>query len=188
MYEDVVALGLLLLLDPTLRLPDSLGTPETLCLQHCTRILETSEQYWETCPTDRRSLSDVFPLYHAASILLVHSSSSQHASDMFGRATSLLSRYMDDFPLVVYLLQAMNNVAAHSRLAPSSNAMEVSRRLNLLTAQLSDAPVALALPVHPEILENMTEGGQEVQRMSIEVGELLSWYTSLERSVRSKDQ
>ena len=180
MYEDVVALGLLLPLHPTLRLPDSLGTPESLCLQHCTRILETCEPYWEICPADRRSLSDVYPLYHAASIVLVHSPSSQHAYDLFGRVTSLLSRYMDDFPLVSYLLQALNSVAARSGLQMSGNILEVFRGLNLSVAQLSDAPIALMLPVSSAILENMSDGGSGVQRMGIEVGEIISRCTGLE--------
>ena len=185
MYEDVVALGLLLPLHPTLRLPDSLGTPESLCLQHCTRILETCEPYWEICPADRRSLSDVYPLYHAASILLVHSPSSQHACDLFGRAILLLSRYMDDFPLVLYLLRALNNVAERSRLPLSGNALEVSRRLQLLTAKLSDVPVALVIPVSLGILENISVGGLGIQRMGIEVGELISRYTGLETGSQS---
>lgn len=184
MYEDVVALGLLLPLDPTLRLPDSLGTPESLCLQHCTRILETSEQHWETCPADRRSLSDVYPLYHAASIILVHSPSSGHACGLLGKASLLLSPYIDDFPLVPYLLRALNNVAARSRLPPSSNALEVSRRLYLSTAQMSDTPVALLLPVSLEVLENISEGGLGVQWMGIEVGELISRCTGLETGVQ----
>jgi hypothetical protein len=185
MYEDVVALALLLPLDPTLRLPDSLGTPESLCLQHCTRILETSEPYWEICPADRRSLSDVYPLCHAASMVLVHSPSSQHACDLFERATLLLSRYMDDFPLVLFLLQALNSIAACSRLALSDNALEVSRRLRLSAAQLSDIPVALALPLSLEILESMSEGGLRNQRMGIEVGELMNICTGLETSFHS---
>jgi hypothetical protein len=185
MYEDVVALALLLPLDPTLRLPDSLGTSESLCLQHCTRILETSEPYWEICPADRRSLSDVYPLYHAASIILVHSPSSQHARDLFGRVTSLLSRYMDDFPLVLYLLQALNSIAARLRLPPSATALEVSQRVHLSNAELSNAPVALMLPVSSEIRETKSEGGSGVERMGIEVGELISRYTGLETGSQS---
>jgi hypothetical protein len=111
MYEDVVALGVLLPIDPTLALPSSLGTPESLCLRHSMRILDTSEKYLEICPADHRLLSDVYPLYHAASVSLIHASSSQHACECFERATSLLFRHIGDFPLVVYLLQAFNDIA-----------------------------------------------------------------------------
>lgn len=181
MYEDIVALGLLLPLDPTLRLPDSLGTPESLCLQHCNRILETSEPYWELCPADRRSLSDIYPLYHAASILLVHAASSFHACDLFGRATLLLSRYVDDFPLVLYLLQALKTLAVRLRLPLSSNALEVFRMVHLSPEELADVPTALVLPVSSDILEDMSEeGGLGAHRMGIEVGELISRYKDLE--------
>jgi hypothetical protein len=184
MYEDVVALGLLLPLDPALRLPDSLGTPESLCLQHCTRILETSEQHWKTCPADRRSLSDIYPLYHAASIVLVNSPSGQHTYDLLRRASLLLSPYKDDFPLIPYLLRALNDVAAHSRLPPSGNTPEVSRRLHLSTEQISDTPVALVLPVSSGVLETMSEGGLEVQWIGIEVGELICRRASVETGVQ----
>jgi hypothetical protein len=184
----MVALALLLPLDPTTRLPDSLGTPESLCLQHCTRILETSEPYWDVCPADHRSISDIYPLCHAASMILAHSPSSQHAYDLFGRATSLLSRYTDDFPLVVYLLQALNNVAARSRLALSNKALGVCRRLHLSTAQLSDTPVALAIPLSLEILEIMSGEGLQVQRMGIEVGELISTCNGPETGSQSRNQ
>jgi hypothetical protein len=186
MYEDVVALALLLPLDPALRLPDSLGTLESLCLQHCTRIIETSESYWEVRPADCRSVSDIYPLCHAASIVLAHSPSSQRARDIFERATSLLSRYTDDFPLVRYLLQALNSVAARLELPLSDSTVELFRRVKSSTAGLSDIPVALVLPVSSEILEDMW--GQRVfgvQQMGIEVGQLTSGYEDLEMGSRS---
>jgi hypothetical protein len=173
MYEDVVALAMLLPLDPTLALPDSLGTPELLCLQHCMRILETSEQYWEICPADRRSLSDVYPLYHAASVSLIHSVSSQRACEFFGRATSLLFRRMGDFPLVPYLLQALNNVAARLRVPLSDVALEASRGVHLSPEELLDVPVALVLPISWKLLEDVSGRGLGLQRMGIEVGEFM---------------
>ena len=96
----------------------------------------------------------------------------------------MLSPYMDDFSLVPYLLRALNNVAARSRLPPSSNALEVSRRLYLPTTQMSDTPVALLLPVSSKVLENMSEGGLEVQWMGTEVGELISRCSGLETGIQ----
>jgi hypothetical protein len=188
MYEDVVALGVLLPLDPTLALPDSLGTPESLCLRHCMRILDTFEQYWEICPADRRSISDVFPLYHAACVSLIHSLSSQHACECFERATSLLFRHMGHFPLVVYLLQALNNIAARFRVPLSGVAMEAFREAHLSPAELSDVPVALVLPVPWKILEDVSEGGLGLQRMGIEIGELISRSAGLETDSQSQHQ
>jgi len=88
MYEDMVALALILPLNPTLRLPDSLGTPESLCLQHRTRVLETAEPYWGVRPTDHRFISDISPLFHAASVVLAYSLSSQRAWDIVLRHLS----------------------------------------------------------------------------------------------------
>ena len=80
-------------------------------------------------------------------MVLVHSPSSQHTCDLFERATLLLFQYMDNFPLVVYLLQALNKIAACSGLALSDRALRVSQRLHSSTAQLSDTPITLALPL-----------------------------------------
>jgi hypothetical protein len=186
MYEDVVALGVLLPLDPTLALPGSLGTPESLCLRHCMRILDTSEKYLEICPADHRLLSDVYPLCHAASVSLIHASSSQHACECFERATSLLFRHMGDFPLVVYLLQAFNNIATRLRIPLSGVAMEAFRGIHLSPAELSDVPVALVLPVSWKILEDVSEGGLGSQRMGIEIGELISRSVDLETDSQSR--
>jgi hypothetical protein len=103
-------------------------------------------------------------------------------------ATVLLSQYVDNFPLVVYLLQALNNVAARSRLALSDKALRVFQRLHLSTAQSLDIPVALALPLSLKILENMSEGGLGVQRMGFEVGELISTSVGPETGPQSRNQ
>lgn len=186
MYEDMVALALLLPLKPTLRLPDSLGTPESLCLRHCTRILETAEPYWETRPADCRSISDIYPLCHAASMVLGHSPTSQWARGIFERATSLVFRYTDDFLLVRYLLQTLNSVSARLELPLSDSTVQLFRRVKSSIAGLSDIPVALVLPVSSEILEDMwRQGVYGVQRMGIEVGQLTSGYQDLEIGSRS---
>lgn len=185
-YEDMVALALLLPLDPTLRLPDSLGTPESLCLQHCTRIIKTSEPHWEVRPADRRSLSDIYPLCYAASIVLAFSPSSQQARNVFERATSLLSRHMDDFTLVPYLLQALNSVAARLELPLPNVTVELLLRARLSTAELSDIPVALMLPVSLGIPKYIS--GQRAlgfQRIGIEIGQLISGDPDLNVSSQS---
>lgn len=187
MYEDIIALGLLLPLDPASHLPDGLGTPWSLRLQHCARILETSETYSQTRPADRRSLSDIYPLYYAASVILVHASSSQHARDLFGRAILLLFRYVDDFPLALCLLQAFKTLAARLHLPLSSFALGVFQRVYLSTAEMADVPVALVLPVPREILDGMSEGGLlGVHRMSVEVGDLISRFAYQETGDRSE--
>jgi hypothetical protein len=186
MYEDMVALALILPLKPTLCLPDSLGTPESLCLQHCTRILETAELHWEVRPADRCSISDAYPLFHAASMVLTYSPSSQRALHMFERATSLLFRYMDVYALVRYLMQALNSVAIRLGLPLSNNTVELVRRVESSTARLSDIPVALVLPVPLQIVEDMSRQRVcRVRRVGIEVGQLTSVYQDLEIGSRS---
>lgn len=185
MYEDIIALGLLLLLDPASHLPDGLGTPGSLCLQHCARILATSEPYSRTRPADCRSLLDIYPLYYAACVILVHVSSSQHAHDLFGRAISLLFRYVDDFPLALYLLQAFKTLVVRLQLPLPSVALGVFQRVHLSTAEMADVPVALVLPVSREILEGMSEERVlGVHRMGIEVGDLISRFSHLETGGR----
>lgn len=179
MYEGMVALALTLPLKSTLRLPDSLGTPESLCLQHCTRILETAELYREVCPADRRSTR--YPLYHVASMVLIYSPSSPRALHIFERATSLLSRYTDHFALVRYLMQALNNVAIRMNLPQSNSMVDLVRRTTSSITGLSDSPVALVLPVPLQIIEDMRRQRVcGVQRMGIEVGQLTNRYQDLE--------
>jgi hypothetical protein len=64
---DLVALRLLLPLSPNV-LTDDPGAADALCLQHCERILESSELYWELCASGNRSIVCIYPLYHAAAL------------------------------------------------------------------------------------------------------------------------
>jgi hypothetical protein len=176
MYEEVIALSVLLLpLDPTLRLYEDLGTPESLRLQHCKRILEISELYWEVCPANRHSLLDLYPLHYAASISLIHAPSCRHALDLFGRAISLLLRYVDSFPVALFLLQGLKSVAIRSGSTLSDITMDLLQTIHVSTTELGDVPVAFAMPVSPEILESRPEEGNVgFYQMSVEVGELIS--------------
>jgi hypothetical protein len=175
MYEEVIALSVLLPLDPTMRLDEDLGTPKSLRLQHCKRILEISELYWELRPANRHSLSDMYPLYYAASITLIHAPSSRYGRDLFGRAISLLLRYVDPFPVTLYLLQGLKSVAIRSGLTLSDITLESFRTIHVSTTELGDVPVAFAMLVSPEILESRPEEENVgFYQMSVEVGELIS--------------
>lgn len=178
MYEDVVALALLLPLDPTLRLPSNCGVPESLCLQHCLRILETCESYQRTCPAGCASVFDIYPLYHAASITLVHTTFGQHASYILKRTCSLLSHYTDRFPLASYSLQALRRMAIHLGLQLSDTALTPSRRMESLTTNPVDVPVALVLPLSRAALKDVPEEKKTgIYQMGIEVGEFISSFT-----------
>jgi hypothetical protein len=183
MYEEVIALSVLLPLDPMLHLHEDLGTPESLRLQHCQRILEISELYWELRPANHHSLSDMYPLHYAASISLVHAPSSRHALDLFGRAISLLLLYVELFPVTLYLLQCLKSVAIRSGLTLSDITMESLRTIHVSTSELGDVPVAFAMPVSPEILESKPEEENVgLYHMSVEVGELISICEGLVRA------
>ena len=183
MYEEVIALSVLLPLDPMLRLHEDLGTPESLRIQHCKRILEIFELYWELCPANHHSLSDMYPLHYAASITLIHAPSSRHALDLFGRAISLLLRYVDPFPVTLYLLQGLKSVAIRSGLTLSDTTMESFRTIHVSTTELGDVPVAFAMPVSPKILGSRPEEGNVgFYQMSVEVGELISICEGLVRA------
>jgi hypothetical protein len=86
---------------------------------------------------------------------------------------------------VLYLLQALNSIAVRLRLPLSATALEVSQRVHLSNAELSNALVALILLVSSEIRETKSEGGSGVERMGIEVGELISRYIGLETGSQS---
>lgn len=174
MYEEVIALSVLLPLDPRLRLNEDLGTPELLRLQHCKRILEISELYWKLRPANRHSLSDMYPLHYAASIALIHAPSSRHALDLFERAISLLQRYVRPFPVTLYLLQGLESVAIRSGLTLSDITRESFRTIHESTTELGDVPVAFAMPVSSKILESRPEEENVGFYQCVEVGELIS--------------
>jgi hypothetical protein len=110
-YGDLVELRLLLPLDST-PLADKLRTTDALCLQHCERILESSGLYWELCASEHRSIMSIYPLYHTAAIALTQMKDHQHqAYSMFERACSLMDDHVDEYPLALYLLQALRVVA-----------------------------------------------------------------------------
>jgi hypothetical protein len=122
------------------------------------RIIETSEPYWEIHAADYHSLSNIYPLYHAASIVLVQTPLSKHAHDLFGRAASLLPQYVDDVLSVLHLLQALRSLVVRLRLPLSSIALGLFQMLHLSTAELVTLPAAFVLPASLEILKDMSEG------------------------------
>lgn len=169
----ILSLDHTLPLDHTLQLADTSGTLRSLCLQHCARILETSEVHWEAHPAHRESLADIFPLTFTASVALTHASASQYARDLCGRTILLLSRYMHIFPLVRSLLHALKAVAEGLRLSLSSETSDILKEIDLSTLELSNVPVRLKLPFSSEVLESMSQGGPEARGTGIEIGDLL---------------
>lgn len=183
----MVALNLFRSLDSSHRLPDDLGTSGLICLYHCKRTLDTSEQYWETWPDDDYSIMNIYPLYHVA-ITLLHMLRDNQSHDLFDRVCSLLSRSAGDFSLARYILQALKSVAIRLRLPIPPSSQALFRDLKMSAAELADVPAAFVLPAHAEMWDVIYEeeqGGSDengVQHMGIEMGELLSQWTNLELS------
>lgn len=182
----MLALSLFRPLDPSQRLSDELGTSGLLCLQHCKRTLETSERYWEAWPADDYSIMNLYPLYHVA-ITLLHMLHDEQSHDLFERVCALLSRYMKDFALARYILQALKTVAVRLGLPLPAGVSSRFRDLNLTAAGLADVPAAFVLPAHAEMWDVIYEEGRGseepgVHQMGVEMGELISQWTDLELS------
>jgi hypothetical protein len=180
-YGDLVELRLLLPLDST-PLADKLRTTDALCLQHCERILESSGLYWELCASEHRSIMSIYPLYHTAAIALTQMKDHQHqAYSMFERACSLMDDHVDEYPLALYLLQALRVVAERLKLPLSDEFLRIFRKSSLATCELTDVPVAIILPVPLEMVKLIpTEEGPGTSLMGMKVGDLISKRSSPE--------
>ena len=182
----MLALSIFRPLDPNQHLPREAGTSGMLCLHHCKRTLETSERYWEAWPGDDYSIMNLYPLYHVA-ITLLHMLHDEQSHDLFERVCALLARYTKDFSLAQYILQALKTVAVRLGLPLPDGVSARFRDLNLTAAELADVPAAFVLPAHAEMWDVIYEEGHAseesgVQQMGVEMGELLSQWTDVERS------
>jgi hypothetical protein len=180
-YGDLVGLRLLLPMDSNL-LMDKLRTTDALCIQHCERILDSSELYWELCASGNRSIMSIYPLYHTAAVALKQMEDHRHqAHSVLERACSLMDEHVDEFPIALYLLQALVVVAERLRLPLSDEVLEIFRKSSMATCKLTDVPVAIILPVPLEMLTLIpTEGAPGTNLMGIKVGDLISKRSSLE--------
>jgi hypothetical protein len=172
---DLVALRLLLPLDRNL-LTDDPGATDALCLQHCERILESSELYWELCASGNRSIMGIYPLYHAAAIALTQMEEHRHqAYSLFERACSLMDEHMDQYPIALYLVQALQVIAESLKLPLSDEILKVFTKSSLATCNATDVPVAFVLPVPLEMVRLIqAEGGPRTSQMGIKVEDLIS--------------
>jgi hypothetical protein len=172
---DLVALRLLLPLSPNV-LTDDPGAADALCLQHCERILESSELYWELCASGNRSIVCIYPLYHAAAIALTKMEEHRHqAYSLFERACSLMDQHMDQYPIVLQLVRAFEVVAESLKLPLSGRILELFRRSSLAACDATDIPVTFILPVPFEVVKLIqVEGGPGTSQIGVKVEDLIS--------------
>jgi hypothetical protein len=174
-YGDLVALRLLLPLSPHVP-TDDLVAADALCLQHCERILESSELYWEHCASGNRSIVCIYPLYHATAIALTKMEEHRHqAYSLFERACSLMDQYMDQYPVVLQLVRAFEVVAESLKLPLSGRILELFRRSSLAACDTTDVSVAFILPVPLEVVKLIqAEGGPRTSQIGVRVENLIS--------------
>jgi hypothetical protein len=172
---DLVALRLFLPLSPNVP-TDDLVAADTLCLQHCERILESSELYWELCASGNHSIVCIYPLYHATAIALTKMEEHRHqAYGLFERACSLMDQYMDQYPIVLQLVRAFEVVAESLKLPLSGRILELFRRSRLAACDTTDVPVAFILPVPLEVVKLIqAEGGPGTSQIGVRVEDLVS--------------
>jgi hypothetical protein len=174
-YSDLVALRLPLPLNPNPLMDDS-GATDALCLQHCERILESSELYWGLCASGNRSVMCILPLYHAAAVALTQMEEHRHqAYDLFERACSLLEKHVEEYPIALYLLRALEVIAGNMGLTLSSAVMGTFRKSSLEVCEMTDVPVAIVIPVSVGMIKLIPmEGGPGASQMGIKVEDLVS--------------
>jgi len=151
------------------------GATDALCLQHCERILESSELYWELCASGYRSIMCILPLYHAAAVALTQMEEYRHeAYDLFERACSLMEEHAEEYPIVLYLLRALEVIAKDMGLHLSSAALRTFRKSSLAVCGMTDVPVAIVIPVSVGMIKLIPTGGPGAGLMGIKVEDLVS--------------
>jgi len=175
-YSDLVALRLLLLPLNSNPLMDDSGATDTLCLQHCARILERSELYWELCTSGNRSVMCILPLYHAAAVALTQMEEYRHqAYDLCERACLLMEEHVEGYPIALYLLRALEVIAKDMGLPLSSAALRTFRKSSLVVCGTTDVPVAIVIPVSVGMIKlSPMEGRPGASQMGIKVEDLVS--------------
>lgn len=167
-------MSLLLPLSYIIQLPNGLGSPDSLCLRHCERILEIAEQYWKLCSSENYSIFSVYPLYHVAAIALRFASWPWQVDDLFGRACCLLERHTDDYQLALHLLEALKTIAEGSDYPLSDRTSRLFQRLRSSPSCAVDVPVAFVLQVSSKLFDRMPkERGLGKFRTGINVEELI---------------
>jgi len=174
-YGDLVALRLLLPLDQDL-LMDEPGTTDASCLQHCEQILESCELYWELCASGNRSIMCIYPLYQTAAIALTQMEEHQHkAYNLFERGCSLMDERVEEYPIALYLLRALEVIAGDVRLPLSDRLLRIFKRSSLTAYNTTDVPVAFVLPIPLEMVQPIPiEEGLGTSKMGIKVEDLVS--------------
>jgi len=174
-YSDLVALRLLLSLNPNPLMDDS-GATDALCLQHCERILESSDLYWELCAFGNGSVMCILPLYHAAAVALTQMEEHRHqAYDLFERACSLIEEHVEEFPIALYLLRALEVIAKNIGLPLSSAVMRTFRKQSLEACEMTDVPVAIVIPVSVGMIKLIPmEGWPGASQLGVKVEDLVS--------------
>jgi hypothetical protein len=168
-----VALSIFRPLDPGLRLPGELDTPELVCLHHCKNSLESSEHYWKTWPANGCSATSVWTLYNCA-ITLVFLLQDERSHDLFDRTCSILLRHVNDFPFMSFLLRGLKIIVGHLRLPLSLSAILYHHDLSEPTDKTSDIPISLILPVHSKFYASE----HDFQETRLELGTVMTeWNT-----------
>jgi hypothetical protein len=181
MYEDAVALSYLLPLDRGHPVSDEMGVQGTLCLHHCQRILEISKRYWEAWPSDDYSLFNIVPLHHAA-VALLHRLSDVSSHDLMERTCVELSRYIHDFPLALWILHAVKEIASNLRMELPDGLSKLLQTTRLPASYLVDVPAAFVMLVPEKLIGLTREHGDGAPCVKVEVGEMISQGRNLEYS------
>lgn len=86
----------------------------------------------------------------------------------------MLDQHTDEFPLVLYLLKALETIAVRLGLPLSDKSLVLFRNLDLSICDMEDVLVAFVLPVPLGMFELMPENeGLGICQMGMEVEELL---------------
>jgi hypothetical protein len=151
------------------------GTTDASCLQHCERILESCELYWELCASGNRSIMCIYPLYHTAAIALTQLEEHRHrAYSLFERACSLMNEHLEQYPIVLYLLRALEVISESLKLPLSDGLLKIFKNPSLAACDKLDVQVAFVVPVPLEMVKLVpVDGGLGTSQMGIKVEDLV---------------
>jgi hypothetical protein len=115
-------------------------------------------------------------IYHAAAIALTQMEEHRHKScSLFERACSLMEVHVEEYPIALYLLRALEVIAENVRLPLSGGLLRIFRRLSLTAYDTADVTVAFVLPIPLEMVQLIPiEEGLGTRKMGIKVEDLIS--------------
>jgi hypothetical protein len=155
------------------------GRPvKEILLQNCHRDITMLENFVNMWTLDNYSTMFLDGIWHAL-LLTVRLLDDPIAKGIFMRACFLLTKASSDFPVVIYMLQALPALAWRFKQQVPELALECISKLAVPPAKLQDVPLDFAIPSYDHTRRVLLTGEQVAANDMNSIGDLLSRWVKL---------